>query len=901
MTRVQAALLGVLTTTTVSAAPADNGLILHYDFDAGAGQTLRDRSGNGLDATIYGARWEELDRGHALRFDGADAVVDGGDIEALRLTERVTVETWVYPDRIPKGEARIVGKDYGSYVLTYYVNGKVYWYISSGGNNCRTDLTPGSWHHVVGTFDGAVMALYVDGELRDRRDSKHPTIGPGKSFRMAVARKDFGQAFAPEAYFTAQFKGMLDEVRVYDRAITAKEVVAHFRATVPVRNVVLGAYAYTYAGEVIAELDLKGLRELPDGASAEIALARPGEEPLKTSRVTPLRSWGSAEAILRVGTLVPGRYEARAVVRDRAGRSLADPVVVAIDWPATPKPPKGPGKRLNNLVTELLSVTAAAAAAPRPFTLARDSCVLVKAARPLKATITPRGGDAREIALVETPAGTAETMLFLPAGDYAIRPVAAVDYVLRTVPELIYCKFLGNPQVTPYGPFDLPFLKQHVLSNVNCLVVGDPDASPEFLRTWGEQGRRAIQEVYAAPYFQKWDADKAYDYWAERPGMTHPLLHGVIVDEFSAGDDPVYDAMTASVRRLRADPKYAARDYYPYCAPMHGARKSEEFIRAVMDMGSRFALERYLPEQPTLSRARRFLDRMLVQDAAAWRERLPGSVEHMILCFGHFLSAPPESVNTHPSVDHKVYMDMQFNILANHPNFAGLYGVMEYTVGYADEEYVRWAARLYRHYGIEGNTGMLSEELGYTYALTHVENPDFADGTSGWEITAGEPGSVTVGRYSGYSFLQGRYPKTNQGDTFLVAKRGAGGPNTLAQTIRHLKPGRLYSLKLFTGDRGELLAGKSTKREHAVSIGIEDVAPVEAKCFRHVFANCYSHHVGRFDRENNYWMNLHQRLFRANSTTARLTVSDWASPDTPGGPVGQELMFNFVEVQPYFE
>ena len=901
MARAQALVCVLLPVAALFAAPSEQGLVAHYDCDAVALKTvLPDRSGNGLNATVYGARLEKLDRGSALRFDGESAFVDVGDTEALRLRDRVSLEAWVHPDRIPKGEARIVGKDYGSYVLTYYVNGKVYWYISSGGNNCRTDLTPGSWHHVVGTFDGAMMALYVDGDLRDSRESKHPAIGPGKAFRMAVARKDFGQAFAPEAFFTAQYQGMLDEVRVYDRALTAGEVLSHFRSSIPVRNVVLGAHSYTYAGEVIVDLDLKGLGELPEGARAEVSLAQGRGRSHAARRIEQLRSWGSAEAILRVGSLEPGRYEVSAVVRDRSGRPLADPVRVSLDWPRTAEPAKGPGRRLNNLVRELLNVKAPAAG-PHTFVLPRDGYVLVRAARPLRTTLTPRNGDALGVDLVETPAGTVESMLFLRAGQYGVRTAEPVDFVLRTVPELIYCKFLGNPQVTPYGPFDLPFLKRYVLSNVNCLVVGNPDASDEFLRAWREQGKRAIEEVYATPYFQKWDADKAYDYWAKQAGMTHPLLDGIIVDEFSAGDGPVYDAMTASVRRLHAEPKYAARLYYPYCAPMHGARKSEEFIRAVMDTGSRFAIERYLPEQPTLSRARRFLDRMLVQDATAWSKSLPDAVRNMVVCFGHFISAPPESVNTNPSVDQKTYMDMQFNILANHPAFAGVFGIMEYTAGYADEECVRWASRLYRHYAIEGNTGMLSEQLGYTYALKHVENPDFDEATRGWTVKPAEPDSVTVGQYSGYSHLQGRYPQTNQGDTFLVTKRGAKAPNTISQTVRNLQPGRLYSLKLFTGDRGELLSGTSKKTEHAVSIGLENVDVVEARCFRHVFANCYSHHAGRFDRENKYWMNLHQRLFRARSTTAELVICDWASPSDPGGPVGQQLMFNFVEVQPYFE
>ena len=58
---------------------------------------------------------------------------------------------------------------------------------------------------------------------------------------------------------------------------------------------------------------------------------------------------------------------------------------------------------------------------------------------------------------------------------------------------------------------------------------------------------------------------------------------------------------------------------------------------------------------------------------------------------------------------------------------------------------------------------------------------------------------------------------------------------------------------------------------------------------------------GEFKGGRSYYMNYHWRVFRAKGTTARLAVSDWKSEHEPGGPVGQELMFNFVEVQPYLE
>ena len=48
-------------------------------------------------------------------------------------------------------------------------------------------------------------------------------------------------------------------------------------------------------------------------------------------------------------------------------------------------------------------------------------------------------------------------------------------------------------------------------------------------------------------------------------------------------------------------------------------------------------------------------------------------------------------------------------------------------------------------------------------------------------------------------------------------------------------------------------------------------------------------------------MNHHRIVFRAKASTARLTISDWADDETPGGPAGQEMLFHFIEVQPFLE
>jgi len=54
-----------------------------------------------------------------------------------------------------------------------------------------------------------------------------------------------------------------------------------------------------------------------------------------------------------------------------------------------------------------------------------------------------------------------------------------------------------------------------------------------------------------------------------------------------------------------------------------------------------------------------------------------------------------------------------------------------------------------------------------------------------------------------------------------------------------------------------------------------------------------------FSREDPPFLDYHYKVFRAAGTSAHLTIADWASEADPGGPIGQELMFGFIEVQPY--
>jgi len=135
--------------------------------------------------------------------------------------------------------------------------------------------------------------------------------------------------------------------------------------------------------------------------------------------------------------------------------------------------------------------------------------------------------------------------------------------------------------------------------------------------------------------------------------------------------------------------------------------------------------------------------------------------------------------------------------------------------------------------------------------------------------------------------IQGRYEAGQQGDAILVTRRSGKAPNLFSQEIRNLESGRLYSFRMFSADHKDL----SNRAQHALRIDFDNAELVPEKCFTHVAAN----------PRRKAFLNWHVRIFRAQGKTATLRVSDWAGDKAPGGLIGQELMYNFIKVQPYWQ
>jgi hypothetical protein len=217
----------------VSATPvAQIGPVGGWKFDDGSGSTAADASGNGNTATLHGATWTAGKAGGALAFNGTNAYVTVPSTAALNsLKGQMTVTAWVNKAANLPGYGGIVGRregtGWGDLWTLYYNNSGNDEYgfsvnTSGGGASVTGPASTGAlnqWVLLTGVYDGAQVRLYVNGVQVGAAAASG--LIPDESSPLIIGAGDNGSYGIGE-----YFKGAIDDVRVYNRALTPAEIQA---------------------------------------------------------------------------------------------------------------------------------------------------------------------------------------------------------------------------------------------------------------------------------------------------------------------------------------------------------------------------------------------------------------------------------------------------------------------------------------------------------------------------------------------------------------------------------------------------------------------------------------------------------------------------------------------------
>jgi hypothetical protein len=195
----------------------DNGLTTWWKFDEGTETTAYDSAGSN-NGTIYGgATWTTGKIAGALSFNGSSNYIDCGSGPSNY--DNITVMAWMKTST----NGVLVSNRYnnGSYGTWYTLSSTC---IELGGNNngvgyayftFNTSTLDGLWHHVVYTKDGTNNAIYVDGSP-DQQFTSNADIS--WSVPLYIGKK------WNKIYDISWFNGVIDDVRIYNRALSAAEV-----------------------------------------------------------------------------------------------------------------------------------------------------------------------------------------------------------------------------------------------------------------------------------------------------------------------------------------------------------------------------------------------------------------------------------------------------------------------------------------------------------------------------------------------------------------------------------------------------------------------------------------------------------------------------------------------------
>lgn len=295
----------------------------YWKLDDDAGLVATDSSGNGNDGTLTnGTAWAVGRINGALSFDGNNDYVEVANSAFLNPGGAITIAGWINPSQVSTAQ-NVVSK--GTTQNSQYV------LRLQGGSNPRmrfmtkanslvsmfapTKIQPNVWTHVAATYDGSFMRLYINGSLDASAAQSGQMTDSGDPLYISSNR---GTGI--------YFDGLIDEVYVYDKALTSQEVLQLYNAantdTVP------PTVSFTSFGEgTVVSNTMELTAEASDNAAVAGVTFLIDGAPIGAEDTTAPYSLDVITSLLS-----PGQHTVSARARDTANLTTTSaPVTITVD------------------------------------------------------------------------------------------------------------------------------------------------------------------------------------------------------------------------------------------------------------------------------------------------------------------------------------------------------------------------------------------------------------------------------------------------------------------------------------------------------------------------------------------------------------------------------------------
>src|SRR5215207_6053765 len=206
-----------------------------YAFDEGSGTTVKDGSGNNNTGTLSNTIWTVGQLGTALAFNGSTSRVSIPDSASLRApTMAITVSAWVQPNGTPQAWSSIVHKVHATNHVSYGFGQnasnvrRLSGYLQVNGISYTTPMTPAladlTWYYVVLSWQSGqavkLTVYHANGTVFAQSTTQAPTGSISySSSPLYLGEDEVGN----------NWKGRIDEVRIYGRVLSAGKIQSDMR------------------------------------------------------------------------------------------------------------------------------------------------------------------------------------------------------------------------------------------------------------------------------------------------------------------------------------------------------------------------------------------------------------------------------------------------------------------------------------------------------------------------------------------------------------------------------------------------------------------------------------------------------------------------------------------------